>query len=78
MTKHALLASFPAHISINVMCKYTVKLQSVTKVMEKTNIWTILCFSPLPLLNYIREQWVKLVSRNFMRSQHCIGGERIF
>ena len=28
-------------------------LQSVTKIMGKTAIWTILCFSPLPPLNNV-------------------------
>ena len=31
-------------------------LQSVTKIMGKTAIWTILCFSPLPPLNHVEEQ----------------------
>ena len=30
--------------------------QSVTKIMGKTAIWTILCFSPLPPLNNVEEQ----------------------
>ena len=34
----------------------TNKLQSVTKIMEKTAIWTILCLSPLPPLNNFAEQ----------------------
>ena len=32
------------------------KQQSVTKIMEKTDIWTILCFSPLLPLNNVEEQ----------------------
>ena len=52
--------------------------QSVTKIMGKTAIWTILCFSPLPLLNNVEEQWAKLAWSNFIGSQHCIGGEEEF
>ena len=52
--------------------------QSVTKIMGKTAIWTILCFSPLPPLNNVEEQWAKLASSNVMGSQHCIGGEGEF
>ena len=33
--------------------------QSVTKIMGKTAIWTILCFSPLPPINNVEEQWAK-------------------
>ena len=29
-------------------------LQSLTKIMRKTAIWTIFCFSPLPLLTMLR------------------------
>ena len=50
--------------------------QSVTKIMGKTAIWTILCFSPLPPLNNVEEQWAKLVSANVIGSQHGIGGGR--
>ena len=32
------------------------ELQSVTKIMGKTAIWTVLCFSPLPPLNNVNEQ----------------------
>ena len=49
--------------------------QSVTKIMGKTGIWTILCFSPLPLLNNVDEQWAKLASSNVMGSEHGIGGK---
>ena len=50
-------------------------LQSVTKIMGKTAIWTIMSFSPLLPLNNVEEQWEKLASSNVMSSQHCIGGE---
>ena len=33
-----------------------INLQSVTKIMGKTAIWTILSFSPLPLLKNVEEQ----------------------
>ena len=36
--------------------------QSVTKIMGKTAIWTILRFSPLPSYNNVQEQWAELVS----------------
>ena len=52
--------------------------QSVTKIMGKTAIWTILCFSPLPPLNNVEKQWAKPVSSNAIDSQHCIGGEEEF
>ena len=52
--------------------------QSVTKIMGKTAIWTILCFSPLTLYNNVEEQLVKLESSNVIGSQHCIGGEGKF
>ena len=58
-------------------CKNTytyMNLQSVTKFLEKTAIWTVLCFSPIPPLNNIEEKWVKLASNSVMGSQHCIGG----
>ena len=54
------------------------KQQSVTKIMEKTDIWTILCFSPLLPLNNVEEQWAKLVSSNVIGLQHCVGGEGKF
>ena len=53
-------------------------LQSVTEIMEKTAIWTILCFSPLLPLNYVEEQWARLTPSNVIGSQHCIGREREF
>ena len=34
-----------------------------------------MCFSPLPPLSNVEEQWVKLVSGNAMSLQHCIRGE---
>ena len=49
--------------------------QSVTKIMGKSAIWTILCFSPLPPLKNVEEQWAKLASSNDIGSQHCIGWE---
>ena len=36
--------------------------QSVTKIMEKSAIWTILCFYPLPPLKNVERQWVKITS----------------
>ena len=33
-----------------------INLQSVTKIMAKTAIWTILSFSPLPPLKNVEEQ----------------------
>ena len=53
-------------------------LQSLTKIMEKTAIWTILCFSPLSFLNNVEDQLAKLASSNVIGSQHCIGGEGKF
>ena len=50
-------------------------LQSVTKIMGKTAIWTIMSFPPLLPLNNVEEQWAKLASSNVMSSQHCTGGE---
>ena len=52
--------------------------QSVTKIMGKTAIWTILCLSTLPPLNNVEEEWAKLASSNVMGSQHCTGGEGEF
>ena len=52
--------------------------QSVTKIMGKTAIWTIMCFSPLHPLNNVEEQWAKLASSNVIGSQHCRGGEGEF
>ena len=49
--------------------------QSVTEIMGKTAIWTILCFCPLPPLNNIEEQWARLAPSNVIGLQHCIGGE---
>ena len=54
------------------------RLESVTKIMGKTAVWTILCFSPLPRRNNVEEQQAKLASRNVIGSQHCIGGEGEF
>ena len=53
-------------------------LQSLAKIVEKTAIWTILCFSPLPSLNNVEDQLAKLTSSNVIGSQHCIGGEGEF
>ena len=52
--------------------------QSVTKIMVKTVIWAMLCFSPIPPLNNVKEQWVKPASSNVMSLQHCIGREGKF
>ena len=52
--------------------------QSGTKIMGKTAIWRILCFSPLLPLNNVDEQWVKLASSNVMGLQHCIEGKGKF
>ena len=49
-------------------------LQSMTKILAKTAIWTILCSSPLPVLNNVEEHRTMLASTNDMGSQHCIGG----
>ena len=49
--------------------------QSVTKIMGKTTIWTIYCFSSLSPFNNVEEQWAKLASSNVMSSQHFIEGE---
>ena len=49
--------------------------QSMTKITGKTDIWTILCFPPLPPLNNVEEQWSKLASSNVASLQYCIGGE---
>ena len=53
-------------------------LQSVTEILGKTAISTILCLPPRPLLNNVEEQWAKLASSNVMGSQHSIGGEEEF
>ena len=37
-------------------CSVVHILQSVTKIMGKTAIWTVLCFSPLPPLNNVGKQ----------------------
>ena len=52
--------------------------QSVGKLMGKTAIWKILCFSPLPPLHNVEEKWAKLMSSNVFSSQHCIRGEGQF
>ena len=49
--------------------------QSVTKIMGKTTIWTIYCFSSLSPFNNVEEQWARLASSNVMSSQHFIEGE---
>ena len=38
------------------------------KIMGKTAILTVLCFSPLPPLNSVEEQQAKLASSNVMGS----------
>ena len=58
------------------MCKPIVShLISVTKIMEKSPIWTTLCFSLLTPLNNVEEQLAKVVSSNVMDSQNCTGRE---
>ena len=54
------------------------RLQSLTKIMGKTAIWTIVCSSLLAPLNNVEEQRAKLASSNVIGSQHCIGGEGEF
>ena len=49
--------------------------QSVTKIMGKIDIWTMLCLSPLPPFNNVGEKWTKLASSNVIALQHCIGVE---
>ena len=53
-------------------------LQSVTKIMGRTAIWTILYFYYFPPLNNVEKQWAKLASVYVMGSQHCVGGEGEF
>ena len=48
-------------------------LQSATKIMEETAIWTILCFYPVPPLNNVEKQWSKVASGYVMGSQHWKG-----
>ena len=48
--------------------------QSVTKIMGKIAIWTILCFSPLAPLNNVEKQWAKLSLSNVIGFRHCIEG----
>ena len=56
-----------------------IKLPSVTKIIGKTAISTILSVSPLSPLNNVEKQWAKLVSSNYvMGSEDCIEGERGF
>ena len=49
--------------------------QLMTKIMGKTAIWTILCFSPLPRVNNGEEQWEKLASSNVLGLPHCVREE---
>ena len=53
-------------------------LQSVTKIIGKTAIWTIFCFYPLPPLNNVEKQRGKVESSYVMGSQDFIGGEKRF
>ena len=53
-------------------------LQSVIKIMGKTTLWTIFCFSPPYPLNNVEKKWAKLMSSDVTGSQHCIGGEGDF
>ena len=52
--------------------------QSMTKIMGKTAIWTILCFYPRPPLNNVEKQREKLASSYVMGWQHCTGREGYF
>ena len=52
--------------------------ESVEKIMGKTAILTMVCFSPLPLLKNAEEEWVKPALSHVMGLQHCIGGEGKF
>ena len=53
-------------------------IQSVTKIMGKTAIWTILCFYLLNPLNNVDKQWAKFVSSYVVGLQHYIGQEGEF
>ena len=53
-------------------------IQSVTKIMGKTAIWTILCFYLLNPLNNVDKQWAKFVSNYVVGLQHYIGQEGNF
>ena len=52
--------------------------QSVTKIIEKTAIWAISCFYPLPPLNNVEKDWAKFASGYVMGLQYCTGGEGDF
>ena len=52
--------------------------QSVTKIMGKTAIRDISCFSPLPPLNNVEKQSAKLASSYITGLQHCVVGEGLF
>ena len=52
LNKQQKLDADPKTIQIN----FTGNLQSVTKIMGKTAIWTILCFSPLLPLSNVEKQ----------------------
>ena len=52
--------------------------QSVSKIVEKTCIWTILCFLPLSSLNNVEEQKAKLAPSNVIGSEHFLGGDGEF
>ena len=52
--------------------------QSVTRIMGKTAIWTIMCFYPFPQLNNFEKLRANIVPSYVMGSQHCIGREGDF
>ena len=71
------ITSLPVRKQLTESLKVS-RLQSETKIMGKSTIWTIMCFSPLPFLKNVEEQREKLASSNVIGSQHCIGGEGEF
>ena len=59
------------HLSLIILNK----LQSVTKIMGKSAIWTILCFYPFPPLNNVEKQSAKVASSYVMGSHYRRRGE---
>ena len=53
---------------IKITNHWNTNQQSVTKFMGKTAIWTIFCFSFLPSLNNVEEQWAKVAPSDVMGS----------
>ena len=51
---------------------------SVTKIMRKAGICTILCFYSLPPIKNVEKQRAKVASSHVMNSQHFVGGEGEF